>query len=329
MQHIDAIHNAIVLSNTEITNILTNIGWPTIIDAISETFIEEAHGRVVSPAKTVISFPETNNDFRLMPSYMKLYPDFCGVKIIGACTDNPRKYNLPLAIGMYVLNDKLTQRPLMMFDAGIPTAWRTAAATAVAVRNMTAPHAEILGIIGCGVQAHYHIPAIRAVRNLTKVMVCDLDEAKMTAVIDQHWGNIVRATKQEILEQADIVVTMTPTIKPHILTSDVQNRSMLICAVGGDSEKKMEFEPSILTVTDHFCDSLEQVAHTGTVHIGLRDGIIKPEDLKSLGDLMVGKQKYDLSKPLKMFLSTGVALEDLAMAILLYQVARLDDAGWY
>jgi len=317
MRTINEVHDSITISSQEIIQSLNTIGWTKIIDAISETFVEEAHGRVTSPAKTIINFAEANNDFRIMPSYMEKYPDFCGVKIIGACGDNPKKYGLPLAIGMYVLNDKWTQRPLMIFDAAIPTAWRTAAASAVGVRELSEPTATTLGIIGCGVQAHYHIPAIMAVRNITKIIVFDLDETKIDDLA-KHYNLVTKATKQEILEQADIIVTMTPTTKAHIITKDIPQRTMTICAIGGDSEKKMEFESSILGVTDHFCDSLDQVSHTGTVYTALHNNEITFKELKSLGSLMIGKQCLNPLKPIKMFLSTGVALEDLAIARLLY-----------
>ena len=318
MKALSEIHGAIIVSGDEISERLNILGWSKIIDAIAETFIEEAQGKVVSPAKTIINFADANNDFRVMPSYMQKYPDVCGVKIIGACPDNPKKHGLPLAVGMYILNDKWTQRPLLIFDAAITTAWRTAAASAVSVRELSNPNASTLGIIGCGVQAHYHIAAIQAVRNITKVMVFDLDKAKMDNEIERGGSCVTKASKQDVLEQADIVVTLTPTTSAHIFAKDVPQREMMLCAVGGDSEKKIEFDSSILTVTDHFCDSLEQVSHTGTVHTALRDGVIVTEDLKSLGSLMISEKQLDGTKPIKLFMSTGVALEDLAIARLLY-----------
>jgi ornithine cyclodeaminase/alanine dehydrogenase-like protein (mu-crystallin family) len=322
MKRLPEIHNTMVLSNEEITKMLTAIGWSKIIEAVAETFREEAYNNVISPAKTVISFEDAHNDFRVMPSYMNMYPDFCGVKIIGACADNPKKYNLPHAMGTYILNNKWTQEPLLMFNAAITTAWRTAAATAVGVDELSDSHATTLGIIGCGFQAPYHIAAIKTIRNITKVLVCDLDESKMDALLDDE-GTVQKASKEMIFAQADIVVTMTPTTKAHMFVDNIPHRPMLICAVGGDSEKKMEFHPNVLQLVDHFCDSLEQVSHTGTVYTALHDGLLKMDDLKSLGGLMIsdGVTRLNSLRPVKMFLSTGVALEDLAIARLLYDAA--------
>jgi ornithine cyclodeaminase/alanine dehydrogenase-like protein (mu-crystallin family) len=319
MKRLDEIHGTILLSNEDIESHLLATGWNRVVDAIAETFIEEARGRVKSPPKTIMSFEECNNDFRMMPSYMEKYPDFCGTKVIGACNSNPEKYGLPLAMGIYLLNEKWTQKNLMIFDACIPTAWRTAAASAVGVRELSHMDSNILGLVGCGQQAYYHIRAITAIRNIKNVLVYDINEENMYKLINRFKPfNIIKSSKEEILNRADIMVTMTPTTKAHIFTNELPDRKMMICAIGGDSEIKMEFEPSVLAAVDHFCDSLDQVAHTGTVHKALKQNLITIDNLKSLGNLMIGKEKLDDSKKIKMFFSTGVALEDLAMAILLY-----------
>ena len=117
MKVLNEIHGAIVLSEEEIEAHLLAVGWSTVIDAVAETFEEEAHGRVISPPKTIMSFEECNNDYRMMPSYMEKYPDYCGTKVISACNENPGKYGLPLAMGVYLLNDRWTQKNLMITNA--------------------------------------------------------------------------------------------------------------------------------------------------------------------------------------------------------------------
>jgi len=319
MKILDEIHGAIVLSDKEIESHFIALGWSTVINAVAETFTEEAHGRVVSPPKTILSFEECNNDYRLMPSYMEKYPDYCGAKIISACGDNPGTYGLPLAMGVYLLNDRWTQKTLMITNAMATTAWRTAAASAVGVKELSNKNSEVLGLIGCGQQAIYHIRAINAIRKIKEILIYDIDDDNMDRLIMRFSTfNLIKASKEEIFDRSDIVVTMTPTKEPHMFVEDIPDREMMICAIGGDSNIKLEFEPKVLNVVDHFCDSLEQVCHTGMVEQALCDYTIVEGDLKSLGKLMIGKEELDESKKVKMFLSTGVALEDLAMAILIY-----------
>jgi len=319
MKILDEIHGAIVLSEQEIESHFLAMGWNTVIDAVAETFTEEAHGRVISPPKTIMSFTECNNDYRMMPSYMEKYSEFCGTKVISACGNNPEKHGLPLAMGVYLLNDKETQKNLMIINAITTTAWRTAAASAVGVRELSDVNSKTLGLIGCGKQAYYHLKAIQAVRNIKKILIYDVNDESMDKFISNFKSlKIKKATKKQIFDKSDIVVTMTPTKEPHMFVEDIPDREMMICAVGGDSNIKLEFEPKVLNKVDHFCDSLEQVCHTGMVENALHENIITKNNLKSLGKLMIKEEKLDKSKKVKMFISTGVALQDLAMAILLY-----------
>lgn len=315
-----------MLSEEEVCEILgRKLEWIEIIDAIAETFIEEAAGRTNSPPKVIMYIEPHNNDYRIMPSYMFKYPDFCGSKIISACPDNMEKYGAPSVNGVYILNDARTQNTVLIFKANTSTAYRTAAATAVAVRELAKKDSKTLGIIGCGLQAYYHIPAVEAVRQIDKVFVHDKSEKSEARLLNHFrpypWSakTMVKSTKEEILEKCDIIVTLTPTTEPFIFPKDIPDREMLICAVGGDSEHKLEIAPEVLCYVDHVCDSYEQVMHTGTVLQALKKGYIDKGELISLGDHMVGKMELNDEFKVKLFLSTGVALEDLAMAILIYK----------
>ena len=122
---------------------LDNIGWRTILSAIATTFVEESLGNTKCPGKLIIDMPEFNNDLRAMRSYMKKYPNYIGIKIVGACMANIR--NLPLVIGEYILRDAETEEPLMICDCGLLTAYRTAAASVVSIKQF-APSTEVLGM---------------------------------------------------------------------------------------------------------------------------------------------------------------------------------------
>ncbi len=266
---------------------------------------------------------ENNNDYRVMPSRMFKYP-YIGTKIIAACGSN-YKVDKPLARGIYVLNTMECQDTVMICEAEELTAYRTAAATAIAVDALAREDSDTLGIIGCGEQASYHIKAISKVRQIPFVLLYDINEtvAINLATKTQDLRYEVCSNKSTVLHESDIVVTLTPTTKPHIFVNDINfDREMLICAVGGDSDRKTEIHYLVLPLVDHFCDSYDQVAHTGMIDTALNRGILiapKPPYLKSLGSYLVGEAELDDTKKVKMFLSTGVALEDLALAKLIYE----------
>jgi ornithine cyclodeaminase/alanine dehydrogenase-like protein (mu-crystallin family) len=159
MKKLDEMYGAICLSENEVTEHLEEIGWRQIIDSVSDTFMEEAKKNVVSPPKGIIHLDHYENDYRIMPSYMLNHPEFIGTKLVSACPGNiGTKY--PFAMASYILNDAKVQKPLMICGARAITAYRTAAATAVAVQALSRADSSVLGIIGCGVQADCHIPAI-------------------------------------------------------------------------------------------------------------------------------------------------------------------------
>ena len=322
--------DTLFLDENSVLTILNGVGWPKVIDAIGQTFYEEALNQTISPPKTIIQVETHSNDYRVMPSFMSRFPDYIGTKIVCACPENPGKYNLPLVMGTYLLNDARNQRTLMLAGARTTTAWRTAAATAVAVGALTLHNkrgSQKVGLIGCGLQAYSHVSALDVVLDIEEFLVADIssENAKrfQKYFIDKGDPRITIATKRAIFDNCHIVVTMTPTTKPHIFKEDLPDRKMVLAAVGGDSDRKMEIAPEILSVADHYCDSYEQVSHTGTVMRALERGIIQSADLKSIGDYMIGKVKEDTNRKPKIFLSTGVALEDLAINILVYENRHL------
>jgi ornithine cyclodeaminase/alanine dehydrogenase len=324
MKVLDELHDAILLSEEEVRKALDEIGWPKIIDAVAETFIEEAKGETVSPPKVILDMREYNSDYRAMPSRMLKYPDYCGVKIIGACTDNPTKHNLPLAMGLYVLSYAPTLETLMICSCNELTAYRTAAATAVALRELSRGEPKVLGIIGCGQQAYYHIPAILTAKpSIEEILVNDLSVDNMSKLAKSFPDLKINCGSKKILfEKADVIVTMTPTTEPHIFKEDIPDRELLLCSVGGDAKHKLELHPEILTIADHFCDSYDQVIHTGMVFKAIKEGIITQNELRSLGTFMTTNIKMKCMKKLRLFLSTGVALEDIITAILVYSHMR-------
>uniref|UniRef100_A0A6H1Z990 Putative ornithine cyclodeaminase n=1 Tax=viral metagenome TaxID=1070528 RepID=A0A6H1Z990_9ZZZZ len=324
MRVIDEMHGTVVLSIEDINFLLNKIGWNKIISRVGETFIEEAYGRTICPPKTIIPLGKFNNDYRCMPSTMSKYEDFIGTKIISCCADCPEKFNTPLAKGIYLLTDSETQNLILMFDSNLTTCCRTASASATAVKYLTTFKRPFyrLGIIGCGQQALFHALAISRVVDIFDIYLYDLNKVRAdglaTRLSDKFYPLVL--SKEEVINNSDILITLTPTKEPHLFGFDLPSgRPMTICAVGGDSEEKIEWEPQVLTIVDHYCDSLEQVSHTGTVSRALRDKIIRKENLKSLGKLMIGEEKLDESKKIKFFISTGVATQDLCVAILLYE----------
>lgn len=321
----------ICASESDVKGVLNSLGWSKVLDAVRDAFVEEALGRTISPPKIIMSIEEHNNDYRVMPSFMRHHPNYVGTKIVCACPDNPKKYNMPFVVGTYILNDARNQNMLMVAGAHTSTAWRTAAATAVACESLIYPNFNgRVGIIGAGVQAAHHIPALSEVLKINEFLLNDVNHSNLVhlqfALREHGDDRIALACRREIFETCDLVITLTPTRDPHVFPEDIPNREMVIAGVGGDSAEKCEIAPEVLPLVDLYCDSIDQVSHTGTMMRAIKEKIIWPDQdgrfsssLKSIGGLLVGKESYSQQNKVRLFLSTGVALEDLAINRLIYE----------
>jgi alanine dehydrogenase len=289
------LQSAYLLPEDDIELFIENkIGWEGLIEAMKETFVEEAVGKTDTPPKTIIDIGLWRNDYRVMPAYMEKYPQYVGTKIISCCSACPEKFGIPLATGTYMLNDAETMRLLAIFPCNKTTAYRTAAATAVAVNVLSHKESKVLGIIGCGQQAYYHIPAITAVRNIETILLFDTNREQALRLSNSFKGDTRPTSRRAVLSQSDILVTLTPTYRPHLFVKDLrQNPNVSFFAVGGDSDIKNEWHHSVLTQVDHYCDNIDQAMHTGLVSGALKSGKMEEMDLKSLGDLMVGNEDLD------------------------------------
>jgi len=120
-----------------------------------------------------------------------------------------------------------------------------------------------------------------------------------------------------------ILVTLTPSRKPIIKKEWIMPGTH-INAIGADAPGKEELDPSILKEARIFIDDWAQASHSGEINVPLQKGIIKKRDIAgSLGDVIAGKKKGRLNdSQITVFDSTGLAVQDLYVAHLVYQKAR-------
>ena len=97
-----------------------------------------------------------------------------------------------------------------------------------------------------------------------------------------------------------------------------------INAIGADAEGKEELDPSILKKAVVVVDDLRQAAAAGEINVPVRKGLFKVEEVyATLSEIIVGKKKGRKDqKAITIFDSTGVAIEDIAVAKLVCDKAR-------
>lgn len=288
-----------------------------VIGVVEQSFRDYATGKAQMPSKVYLRLEK--GDFRAMPGAV---PGAVGVKWVNVHPMN-RKLGLPTVMGIIIYSDPESGYPLAIMDASDMTAFRTAATSAIASRYLARPDSRSLGLIGAGRQAHMHLLSHAAIFNLDVVKVSDVRPEAAEEFVRHFPQFNVKATSAEDALASDIVCTLTPATAPVVKASWVKPGTH-INAVGADAPGKEELEPAILNVARVFVDDVAQACHAGEINVPVRLGLFKKEQIvASLGEIVTGaKHGRPDAQAVTVFDSTGLAIEDVATASLVYGKAR-------
>jgi len=131
------------------------------------------------------------------------------------------------------------------------------------------------------------------------------------------------------LRQSDLCVTCTPAKNFFIHEKDVP-QGMFIAAVGADSQDKQELDPALLGPKNKVvADVVTQCATIGDLHHALTAGTATASGIYAeLGEIVCGKKPGRTSaEEITIFDSTGMALQDVASAALVYEKAMMAAKG--
>jgi len=290
-----------------------------IIRALDTMFKEKGEGRVEMPPKPGI---HTRKDafIHAMPAYIPSL-ESAGLKWISGYPENPTK-GLPYITGLLILNDADTGVPLSVMDATWITAKRTGAATAVAATYLARKGSSTVGIVACGVQGRSNLEALSNAFEISEVKAYDTD-AEAARKYAEEMGKllgleieIVGSPKEAVVGQ-DLVVTSgpilrepTPAIEPGWLSEGA-----FACPLDFDSYwQGAAFEEADKLASDDI-DQLDHYREMG--YFGET-----PQPHADLGEIAAGKKpgrESDTERNIS--INLGLALDDMATAILIYKMA--------
>jgi alanine dehydrogenase len=308
-----------------------NTQMPDVIQVVEDAFASYARGDAQMPAKSYIDLPQYNGDFRSMPAYLEAEDwDAAGIKWVNVHPDNPDRFDLPTVMGTMVYSDPENAVPLAIMDGTELTMKRTGAAAAVATDHLAVEDATSLGIVGAGVQSYTQLEAIAEVRPIESVVVSDLDEERVAAFIDYFEGEFdVRAGSIEEAAQCDVLSTVTP-VKDPIVSREAIGEHTHVNAMGADAEGKHELADEILLDSKLVIDDHAQTTHSGEINVPYHEGVLSDEDIYGeVGDIVVGDIEGRTSDDgITVFDSTGLAIQDVAAAHVVYEHADENDNGY-
>jgi len=226
-------------------------------------------------------------------------------------------------MAVLVYSDPETGYPLAVMDGTEITAYRTAAAAAIASKYLARQNSHSLGIIGAGRQAYTQILAHAEVFDLKLIKVFDCSRVAIENLVKSFPDYPLKECSLEEAVASDIVCTLTTSQAP-ILKKERVIPGTHINAVGADAEGKEELEPSILKEAIVVVDDLRQASAAGEINVPISRGLFTINEVyATLGEIIVGrKQGRTDDKQVTVFDSTGIAIEDIAVAKLIYDEAK-------
>lgn len=311
-------------------SILPLVDMKPAMAAVEKVFREYGLGRALMPPKIYLDLPRYRGDFRAMPSYSSGL-DVCSLKWVNAHSGNAA-FGLPAVMAVILLSDPKTGFPLCVMDGTYLTAVRTGACGGVAAKYLARPESRTIALVGCGAQAKTQLAALREVFSVKSVKVWGKENSLAGNFVKtmKKDGEIMSAaaTVRECVIGADIVVTTTPSRKP-IVDHHWIGPGTHINAIGADAEGKQELDPQILQNAKIVVDDIRQASHSGEINVPFSRRQLTNKDIYAqLGQIVCGKKKGRIaSGEITVFDSTGLAIQDLAVANLVYRKARARNIG--
>jgi alanine dehydrogenase len=221
----------------------------------------------------------------------------------------------PRIKGVIVLCDATEGRVLAVMDSIEITILRTGAATAVAAKYLARENARTALICGCGNQGRIQTRALQRVRKLDRIFAFDSNRDVAADFAEEFGAEAVPAPVW-----ADIVVTCTPSREAFL--HQVQPGTF-VAAVGADSEDKSEIGPKLMASSKVVTDVTEQCRTIGDLHHAPN-----AEVYAELSEIVAGKKRgREREDEVIIFDSTGMALQDVAAAAIVYERALAAGRG--
>jgi len=292
---------------------------PQVLDLMEHVFANSELGNM--PPKTYVEFD--GNDFRAMPA---VFDGAAGIKWASIFPKNESNGYGPNISATIILNDIRNGYPIAIMDGMLITSYRTAAVTALATKYLSRTNSEVAAFIGCGFQTEFQIEAILNVRDIKKIKLFDLDKSRCERIVAKFdTPCCICDDVESCVRDSDILTTLTPSRKPFVMADWIEP-GIHINAIGADAEGKQEFENNVVNICSNFVvDDKVQAFHSGESQHSQNKGpmvdlfhTVKSKTARGVNGA-IGARLEAENKGISFFDSTGLAIEDVAVADYIYQ----------
>jgi ornithine cyclodeaminase len=283
-----------------------------VIDAVRHALIAHAQGKVQSPLPGHLLFEEANGDCHIKYGKMDGSATFA-IKVATGFYNNGAR-GLPVNNGLIMVFDAVTGQPLTLFqDEGWLTAWRTAAATALAA-HILAPRPDAwIGVIGTGLQGQLAVEWIAEMIPDASFALHGRDVAR-TRRVAGNLGITSCDTIEGLLATSDIIITATPSAHP-LFDASLARSGMHFVGVGADGPEKHELPTELFArATQILTDDHRQCVALGDFGRAVQAGQIDKAADISLGSVLSGAPPKRGDTEITIVDLTGIAAQDIAIA---------------
>jgi ornithine cyclodeaminase/alanine dehydrogenase-like protein (mu-crystallin family) len=289
--------------------VLEAVSPAAAIDRVRDAFLRFHAGDWSMPPKVYLPSPPFG-DFRAMPARGD---GLALLKWITSFPGNPQQ-GLPTVMGVICLSNAETGQPLMLLDARSVTALRTGAVAAVATRALARTDAATVGIIGCGLHGAWTARCLQAAGFAAGVCFDPRPAAAQTLAAELGWSS---GSRLEALG-CDVVCCVTPGAEAVVDDGDLRP-GLHLNMLGADGPGKAEATIAAVASCALFCDEWEQASHGGELAGAVEAGLVTRQQVGELGAVLAGETPgRPGAAAVTLFDSTGLAIQDLAIAVAAY-----------
>jgi len=231
---------------------------------------------------------------------------------------------IPTVMAFGALADVHTGYPQLLAELTLTTAFRTAAASAMAAKALARPESKVMGMIGCGAQSEFQSIAFHTLVGIEKLHIFDIDYKAMQK-LENHLKSfpdleVIQVTTAEAaVTGADIITTCTADKTwATILTADMVEPGVHINAIGGDCPGKTELHADVLRMAKIFVEYEPQTRIEGDIQ-QLPDSHRVNDLWRVIAKKEVGREN---AQQITVYDSVGFALEDYSALRYVHQLTN-------
>ena len=310
----------LLLSRDEVEALLDPL---ELVDAVASAMADLSAGRASMPPRVAALVPERDALLGAMPGH---------VPSLGALTAKlvtlfPRNADGPLPTHQALIAtfDPATGEPVALMDGTSITALRTGAGSALSTRLLARADANVLAIVGTGVQARAHARYVPLVREFRELRVAGRDAAKAERLAselrDEGLPARAAASAEQAVRGADVICATTHAVEPVVRGAWLAPGAHVTSVGYNTAGRELDEDAvarSLLVVESR--DTALAPAPAGSNDLA---GIAPEHVHAEIGELVAGTRPGRASdEQITLYKSVGVAVQDAAAAALALTRAR-------